>query len=246
MIVVDCPWELENIGKRTVEIMIEATDTYESESIESALVGYEYAVVKVPMNMIDFNIGLSCIDFICVETQMNIGISMQDFDLTKVDNLRKNTRFEIINNDKDFDTVISMISTGMFSTDRISLDPEFGLKTGCLRYVNWVTSEYRRGNSSLISMIYKGEHIGFMLVKIKDGVIYLLLNGLYKPFQGKGLGLLTPASPFLYVTQEKLDVLSEYTSISSNNIPVVKLYNKLNFHIINQSYVFIKHVLSEK
>lgn len=80
-----------------------------------------------------------------------------------------------------------------------------------------------------------------MLIKIENDTIDLLLNGLYKEYQGKGLGLLTPASPMMYVKMKDLQIARELTSISSNNIPVVKLYNKLHFDLFQQTYVFVKH-----
>lgn len=80
-----------------------------------------------------------------------------------------------------------------------------------------------------------------MLIKIENDTIDLLLNGLYKEYQGKGLGLLTPASPMMYVKMKDLQIARELTSISSNNIPVVKLYNELHFDLFQQTYVFVKH-----
>lgn len=83
-----------------------------------------------------------------------------------------------------------------------------------------------------------------MLIKFEGNTIDLLLNGLYKPYQGKGLGILTPASPMMFIKKMSLPCDSEITSISSNNIPVVKLYNRLHFKFINQTYVFVKHLAS--
>ena len=245
MKIINCIWELANIGKRTVEIIVEPEDSFQKESIESAIADHEYVVVKVPMNKPEFNLGLSQIGFSCIETQINMKHNVSGFNVSMVRDFYKYVDFEIVKTEQVFNSVISMISPGMFSTDRISIDPEFGLATGCNRYINWITTEFRNRKSSLIRILYKKEHIGFMLVKIEGDDLILLLNGLYKPYQGKGLGILTPASPLLYIKQEKLKVKSERTSISSNNIPVVKLYNQLLFQIESQSYVFIRHFHSK-
>ena len=61
------------------------------------------------------------------------------------------------------------------------------------------------------------------------------------PFQGHRLGLLTTSSPLMYVSKENIDVSEEMACISSNNIPVVKLYDRLGFHLNEQHYVFVKH-----
>lgn len=244
MKVVDCKWELENINKRTVEITIEWDDIYDNFILSQQTADYEYVVVKVPMNMTSFNIGLSEMGYTCIETQMNVGISMSDFSFSKVEHLYDDTRYEVVSNQKDFQEVVASLEPGMFSTDRISIDPVFGNIIGCRRYINWLTTEYESRRSQLIKVIYQNNHIGFMLIKFEGNTINLLLNGLYKPYQGKGLGILTPASPMMFIKKMSLPCDSEITSISSNNIPVVKLYNRLHFKLINQTYVFVKHLAS--
>lgn len=242
MKVVDCIWELKNLDKKTVEISVGKEDIFSRDIIEQSISNYEYAVVKVSMDMPSFNIGLSNMGFVCIETQMNVGINLHDFDFSKVEHLYSDTSYELINNDDDFTSVVSNLLPGMFSTDRISLDPQFGEAIACRRYINWLTFEYESKRSQLIKVIYKNEHIGFMLIKTDGDTIDLILNGLYKQYQGKGLGILTPASPMMYVKKNSLNITKEVTSISSNNIPVVKLYNRLNFQLLQQTYVFVKHI----
>lgn len=245
MRVIDCHWEQKNIGKKTGEITIETSDHYDCSLIEKQTLGYEYVVVKVPMNKPAFNLGLSKLGYTCIETQMNVGIDYNNFIFSKVAHLYDDTSYEIVNVADDFKSVVSHIEPGMFSTDRISIDPEFGEAIGCQRYINWLTTEYESKRSQLIKVLYKKEHVGFMLIKIENDTIDLLLNGLYKEYQGKGIGLLTPASPMMYVKKNDLQIARELTSISSNNIPVVKLYSRLQFQLISQTYVYIKHKLDD-
>ena len=242
MKVIDCTWELKNLNKKTVEISVGKEDIFSRDLIEQSISNYEYAVVKVPMDIPAFNIGLSDMGFVCLETQMNVGISLHDFDFSKVAHLYNDTSYEPIDSNDDFMQVVSNLRPGMFSTDRISLDPKFGEEIACLRYINWLTSEYESKRSQLVKVIYKNEHIGFMLIKTDGDTIDLILNGLYKQYQGKGLGILTPASPMMYIKKNSLNITKEVTSISSNNIPVVKLYNRLNFQLLQQTYVFVKHI----
>lgn len=244
MKVVNCFWEERNIGRKTVEISIEKEDHFVRNLLEQQIQDYEYAVVKVPMNMPSFNIGLSDMGFTCIESQMNVGISMEDFDFAKVVHLYDEVSYKVVDNQEDFVSVLSCIEPGMFSTDRVSLDPQFGEKVGCQRYINWLTTEYEKHRSQLVKVLYQGKHIGFMLIRIEADTIDLLLNGLYKPYQGKGMGLLTPASPMIYAKKDGLSIAKEVTSISANNIPVVKLYNRLQFKLLSQTYVFIKHIKS--
>lgn len=243
MKIIDCKWEIKNINKKTVEITIDRADDFDRNLLSLHTHDYEYAVVKVPMNMPSFNIGLAEMGYICIETQMNVGISMADFDFSKVAHLYDDTRYEIVKNHHDYLSVVSNIEPGMFSTDRIYIDPCFNDEIGCRRYINWLTSEYESKKSQLVKVIYQDEHVGFMLVRSENDTIDLLLNGLYKPFQGKGLGILTPASPMMFIKKKSLPIKNEITSISSNNIPVVILYNRLHFKLLQQTYVFVKHIV---
>ena len=63
MKITNCFWEQVNIGKRTVEITVEATDSFSLDMLNNACNGYDYLVVKVPMNKPSFNFGLSNMGF---------------------------------------------------------------------------------------------------------------------------------------------------------------------------------------
>ena len=241
MKITNCFWEQVNIGKRTVEITVEATDSFSLDMLNNACNGYDYLVVKVPMNKPSFNFGLSNMGFTCIENQMTVIKAYKDFDFYKLSSRYNSTSYEVVNSEDSLNSVLYSITPGMFSTDRISLDSQFGLEISCRRYKNWLTTEYRNGKSRLIKVMYDGQHVGFMLTRIESQKIHLLLNGLYKSFQGRKLGLLTPSSPLMYAHKENMDIIEEITSISSNNIPVVKLYDRLGFHLHEQHYVFVKH-----
>ena len=241
MKVTDCFWEQVNIGKRTVEITVEEHDSFSVDLLGDVINGYDYLVVKVPMNKPSFNFGLSNMGFTCIENQMTVSKAYKDFDFNKLSSLYNRTSYEVVNSEQSLNSVLMSITPGMFLTDRISLDSQFGLEIACCRYKNWLMAEYKNGKSLLIRVLYDGQHVGFMLIHIEKQKIELLLNGLYKPYQGQGIGMLTPSSPLMYVQKEKIDVIEERTNISSNNIPVVKLYDRLGFHLDEQHYVFVKH-----
>jgi hypothetical protein len=242
MRITDCFWEIANIGKRTVEIVIEHDDTFDRSHLLDAIDGYEYAVVKVPMNHPTFNIGLTDMSFSCIETQLSVSKRVVDFDTSKVEHLTADTEFETVMCEDDVQSILDNITLGMFSTDRVALDPHLGPALSLRRYKNWLSTEAVHDNTLLIKELHKGQHIGFMLLrKAEDGLV-VLLNGLYKPYQRKGLGLLTPASPLMYIQRNNLHYEEVSTNISSNNVPVVKLYNRLGFTLDYQTYVFIKHI----
>ena len=122
MKIIDCFWEIKNIGKKTIEISIEDNDLFNRDAIEQLVCDYEYVVIKVPMTMPLFNIGLTEMGYICIENQFNVGIEYDNFDFSKIAILDKNTSFEIVSNSDGLQSIVSQIQPGMFSTDRISID----------------------------------------------------------------------------------------------------------------------------
>ena len=90
-------------------------------------------------------------------------------------------------------------------------------------------------------MYYKDINVGYTLSREKDGVIKALLGGIFKEYQSLGFGILTSA--FHFITAKNCNRPSEkmVTLISSNNFPVIELYNYLGFKIYQMTYVFVKH-----
>ncbi len=241
MKIVDCFWEHKNLNCNVAEVHVELNDTFDSQSMEQMTTKYEYTVVKVPMNMFEFNFKLSQMGFTLVENQLNISKKIKDFNFNLIQDIKDKLSFKNVEVESDLDDVVGSITEGMFSTDRIAIDRHFGPEKSMIRYRNWILSDYHSKASNITKVFYCSEEVGFMMFKIQKGEFKLLLNGLYKKWQGKHLGIITPSSPFLYrdLSEEPFEVVS--TSISSNNVRVVKLYNKLNFELDNQNYVFVKH-----
>lgn len=243
MKITNCFWEKRNLNSEVVEITVEPHDLF-SEFDHQISSNYSYLVVKVPVNMPEFIFGLSALGFTMIELQMDMSVKLKDFDYEEklLKWVAPHVRFCQVKSYQEMNEMLNMISPGMFSTDRISLDPEYGIEVGCKRYINWISDEFDRDSSKLIWMIYKGTKVGFMMYK--DGISSMrgLLGGLFKEFQEMGLGLLTPCSLPLYVKQENLPVKKIMADISSNNAPVWDLYEHFGYKATNPHYVFIKHI----
>ena len=237
----DCTWEISNIGRTTAEITVAVDDVFNAEDVCDALNGYQYVVVKVPMKRVEINECLSKMGFCLIEVQMNVSMSVRNFDVIRIETIYKDIDFEPVDNEISLSRLVTKIVPGMFCTDRISLDSRFGLTISANRYRNWINTEYSNGDARITVVRYQGEEVGFMMFKIMGNTFKLLLNGLYKPFQGRGLGIITPASPFMYISKYTLGLDKVITSISSNNIPIVKLYNRLGFTLDSQYYVFVNN-----
>ena len=244
MIVVDCPWEIRNLGKKVVEITIEPDDLFDENNIKNVIDSYNYIVLKVPMNMANFNYGLCSMGFTIIETQITVSKNMKDFPFENrlIKHLYPHVSVTECKTDHDINDILSKITPNMFSTDRIYLDPFFTHEQSCMRYKNWIVDEYEKGKAEIIKIFYGSDNVGVSMGKnMDDGTHLGLLGGLYEGFQSKGLGLLSASIIHIYYKKAGKTLKQMKTSISSNNTPVFQCYNYLNYNFDEMKYVFVKH-----
>lgn len=242
MEIIDCYWEMRNLNSKVVEVEINQIDTFQEFDF-SIINGYDYIVVKVPVNKPDFNFGLAQQGFTMIELQMDMSVRLKEFDFQNklLKWILPYTTFEEVKTFNELDFVIGQMTPGMFSTDRISLDVLFGLDKGCKRYQNWIFDEYSNHRSKIIKIVFKEIDVGFMMYR-EDKNIRGLLGGIYNQYQDKGLGLLIPCTLPIYVNKTQLLVSKITANISSNNQPVWELYENFGYKATNPHYVFVKHL----
>lgn len=241
MNIVNCTWELVNIGKITKEVRISSEDVFNSNDFIG--IDCEYLVVKVPAGKVDYRLGLPKIGFAQIESQFYISKSFSnyDFDDPIIRSFNKKTSFCVIESKDQLQMILESMTPMMFSTDRICLDPQFGPKVGLRRYRNWITSEFENNKSIIVSVVNRGIPVGFSMFRIKNGICDVLLGGIYEEYQNRGIGFLTPIAPALYLYQNKIPCTKLETSISSNNYPVIEIYNYLGYKLNQITNVFIRH-----
>lgn len=243
MKVVNCTWELENLGKRVLEIDVDRTDEISRDIFERLCSDYQYIVVKVPVKMIEVNSLLTSMGFVMVETQFSISKSYKSFNfddrLIKV--LYPHVRKEEISSFHELESLLYRISDDMFSTDRVYLDYNFPPGSSSHRYKNWIKTEYKNKTSVISNIMYDDSCVGFCMDRFKDDTYLGLLGGIFKEYQSEGLALCTGGIHFMDSHKRDKPFKKIKTAISSNNMPVLEVYNYLGFKIDNLSYVFIKH-----
>lgn len=243
MRIINCFWEQENLGKKVVEIVVEKDDTYSAKEISEAIKDYEYACIKVPVNKLDYNFGLAQQNFTLVECQYRISKLFKNFDFSdkKIKWIIPHLSIKKVEDESIFLEILSKMTPDMFSTDRIVLDPHFKPTDGLKRYQNWMRTEFYNHKARFFASYFDNELVGFGMSRKQGDIIDGLLGGIFKEYHSLGIGVLTCSTAFLYARQENQPFLKLMTSISSNNTPVVQLYNYLGFKIVNTSYVFVKH-----
>lgn len=244
MNIIDCYWELDNFGEKVAEVVVDNHDVFDRTVFHSINVNYQYVVVKVPMNMLSFNFGLTEMGYTMIETQINISKRYKDFNFE--DRLVKNVYPHVsttqISTMEELEDIISKITPDMFSTDRIYLDPYFSHEVSSKRYINWMRKDFDNGKAIIVKTFYDEINVGFSFSHIDDdGTKHGLLGGIYEKYQDMGLGIMTTCLAFIMAKKNNCGFKIIRTAVSSNNPHVWQFYNYLGFKIDKMSYVFVKH-----
>jgi hypothetical protein len=238
--VVDAVWEQRNLGVSCAEITLGPADGL--DALEPVLDGLtkEYQVVKVPAGRLDVMQALQSRGFTFVEAALEVEHRFDLPELTGVLRRLVDSVEYVELGDDDWQRVAERIHGGLFETDRVFLDPMFSPDQAASRYVNWMRDELDRG-ASLYELRFRSEGVAFFLFREGgDRVGYSVLSGLYEAAQTPGLGTVLLHQILVEGSRRNLRLLS--SSISGNNLPVVKTHVALGFSILAVHYVYIRHL----
>lgn len=244
MKVIDCYWELDNLGEKVAEVVVEKHDVFDGAGFQRINADYQYVVVKVPMGMLSFNFGLTGMGYTIIETQLNISKRYKDFNFEDrlVKNIYPHVNTVQINTREELEEIISQITPDMFSTDRIYLDPHFPHKASSQRYINWMRADFNKGDAIITKTFYDDVNVGFSFGHVDDdGTRHGLLGGIFEKYQNMGLGIMTAGLSFMMAKKNNTGLKIVRTAVSSNNPSVWQFYNYLGYKIDKMTYVFVKH-----
>jgi hypothetical protein len=241
MKIINAFWEKENLGVDVIEIVCSSNDCGDKLETELNRISVPYSVLKIPTD----NYNLLCTGQKCGYSVIEVAFKLAgDVRNTKlpsmynrfVPHLRVETAVKEIR-----EKVLDEIAEGaIFSTDRIALDPIFSKKLAGKRYYNWCCDAINKG-ASLEVAFYKDTPVAFNINSQPDTkqICYGLLGGVFGEAMDRGLGFLV-----LYTELESCRRLGGKTvisTVSSNNLPILRLHIQYGFHIKEMNYVLIKH-----
>ena len=237
-------WERENIGAETYEIMLEASDTPEMLAQEEERIiaaGAEYIVVKTPVNCPQLIFGLPQMGYTFVEMVFRVMVRRDEYHMPDVI-ARFDRGLTVVQRTKESEQerVYDLIRSGVFVSDRVSLDPFFGLEKGGNRYAGWLRSIIRNGG--FLYEVMKGDKpIGFFVIVRKDEqTVDPVLMGMYDAQNDRGMGAL--------LHKKTLDTCFTHdckrltSTIVSNNAKVLHVYVNAGADITDTLYTYVKHV----
>jgi hypothetical protein len=241
MQVIDAFWEKRNLGIETKEIILSDSDSL--SDIENVLVslspGKKYIVAKIPVGKPNFIKLLTDNGFYFVESLFEMSLRITDFQLPKaLKRFDEMLTYRKLTSNEDFERLETEIKKGIFTTDRIALDPNFGIDISAIRYINWIRDEVQKGGE-IFEVLNKEKPIGFFVLKnLSNGKYDSFLGGMYHNESAMGLGFSIISKPI--IEMQKKHAKFYITHISSNNLAIMRLYPIFGFSPANIVYVMTK------
>ncbi|MBP3651063.1 MAG: hypothetical protein J6K73_14930 [Clostridia bacterium] len=237
-------WEKENLGVNAYEIFLSDQDTPESVAQEEkrlAAEGAEYIVLKTPVNCSHLLFGLPKLGYTYVETVFKVEILRSDYHMP--DNIARFDRGLTVAHrvtPDEWQPVFDLIHSGIFRSDRVTLDPAFSPELGGNRYVNWLHSMLLKG-ADLYEVLKGDKGIGFFVIMRKDEkTVDPVLMAMYDEQNDRGMGAL--------LHKKTLDTCFTYdckrltSTIVSNNSKVLRVYVNAGATIADTLYTYVKHL----
>ncbi len=237
-------WERENIGVDAYEIQLEASDTLEalvSEEKRIASLGATYVVVKTPVNCQHLLFGLSSAGYTFVEMVFHVAIAKEDYHMpAMIARFDRGLSVHHLTDEANMKRVFALIESGIFVSDRVSIDPAFSIKLGGKRYANWLHTMLK-GGGFLYEVCAKEKPIGFFVITRKDeNTVDPVLMALYDEQNDRGMGaLLHKKTMDTCFTHECKKLTS---TIVSNNAKVLRVYVNAGATISDTLYTYVKHL----
>lgn len=233
-------WERKNLGRDAWEVTLDKKDMADVQSVIGALHAPQfdgcYVCVKLPVGNLHMVHALEDDGFRFLETQLHLVEVLEPSDVMRYGESADHIPVEervVPKTREAWGTIIEKITPGMFDTDRIALDPAFGPDVACQRYRGWCWDLFGNPKSIMNVSSLAGQIIGFgIAVLIQEPDVYDgILGGIFEAGKECGLGACIVKSG----GKGKLR-----TTVSSNNVAMLKIHQNHGRIVRNERYVFRK------
>ena len=179
--------------------------------------------------------------FVYIEDQIQVLHNLQKVERSRLhQRMQDSVTYHKMDNN-ELDELYNEINEGMFDTDRIALDDEFGKSISAKRYNNWIKDMVEEGIIPY-ALIYKEAVCAFVVLKeVSKGIYDSVLGGYYKAYRNTGLG----------IVEKEMDIVNDiggkkiYSSVSSNNPTQLRAMCINGYVPVGINHVFVKHVHEE-
>jgi ribosomal protein S18 acetylase RimI-like enzyme len=209
------------------------------EEIYHSSLGFELSTVRVPIGNLPLVHGLEAKGFRFLESQFSIEIGLSSLSAAssmQAAILRKYVLAQVRTDEVEL--LQGYVKEGLFKTDRIALDPELGPELANHRYSQWIAEVASKRIASLQWLMTASEpprRAGFIMFQEDGKTVNALLGGVFPQFQTQGAGLAMVLRPLHHFATQGFT--NYQTKVSSNNFPVLRLYQDAGFKIHEIVYV---------
>jgi hypothetical protein len=124
----------------------------------------------------------------------------------------------------------------MFVTDRVAIDPRFGIYKSAERYIGWIHDVIDRGGQ-LFSISFKSKNVGFFLFQRDQGVMKGVIGGIFRTQNYPGCGVALNYTQIIEAKNQGCHLLQG--AFSSNNPSLYKINQLLGARLTESYYVFV-------
>lgn len=243
MRIIEQPWEKNNLGVVSAEFCFALSDKL--DELKKAKVDscqkYDYQSARIPAGRMDIAYWLEENGFRFAEASIEIEAGLELLKIPEVFKKLEGSMDEHPADHNETEAVYEKIRMGIFNTDKIALDPRFGIRQSGLRFANWCRQEVEAGNAKVYIVEYSGMPIGFYVLKEENRTTaYSLLAGLFDQKKYMGLGYSVLYYPMARAKKEgKKKII---TKVSSNNPASLKMHLYIGYMIKRMNYIYVKHI----
>lgn len=246
MKIIETPWESRNLGVRSsIEFYFEASDSLKELEVKVLDNNdYSYQVAHIPVGNIAVVNLLLFHGFKFAETKIELTADLREISLPSMfERFSKGLGYHSAT-DEEMERINAAMIGGVFSTDKVALDPYFSASVAGQRYVYWTEDIVKAGVGFPYIVTYNDEPIGFfVLKKSSERLGDSFLAGLFDKDKNSGLGFSVLYYPM--VEAKKMGFKKIITGVSSNNPDSVKMHLALGYQIKAMDYTLVKHVKEE-
>lgn len=237
MQIVDAIWEKRNLGVSCYEITCERGDSV--EELVHVLNSYEaqYMVLKIPSGMVAHMMAAQAHSYTFIEALAHVTHDLKSFTPVGVQKRLLESVSYAPMDEADVDVLRYQLEEGIFTTDRVALDPAFSPQLANQRYIGWLEDEVTRG-AELFKLVCKEKSIGFFASCLKNRDLCAIVGGMYNGISGS-LGGSMVHSLILEAMNKNASRVSSHVSL--NNSSAIRLHSAFGFFFSETQYVFIKH-----
>lgn len=243
MKVIDAFWEKRNLGVDAVSFHIGPEDTLEEilPIIDETDVEYQTAIIDP--NKLNIALELQKHGFKFIESTLYLSAPIDEIRIPpNLERFQSSMTYRPAT-EKEINEIVESVKNGnIFNTDKIALDPFFGIKKSGIRYSFWIKDLVKSGKTCFV-ITYKDEVIGFEVSDIEDGVVMGYIGGRLPSKTGRMLGaaIYVPKTTYWKThNAKKINVV-----VSSNNIPIIKIHQSFGLTVDLCKYVLIKHIIKD-